>query len=210
LHAGIERADIARRNAEHTLAGGCGDERRIQTQLVRGLACKYTIKPHRGRRIIVCVQDRAGEQRGSHGMKQIFKGRHDPEIAAAAANAPKQVRVFGCARLQQPAVRSHDFGCHQIVARQTMFAAELAKAAPDRQPGNACVGVDPHRRGQAMSLRCRVELSQVQPGLRTRDTADRIDLDLFHAGEVDHQSGVTHRTTGDIVATGANSEEQLV
>src|SRR6185437_14560266 len=96
-----------------------------------------------------------------------------------------------------------------IVASQPMLAAELAEPAPERQSGDAGVGVDPHGGRKAMRLRCRVELSQVQAGLRARNTANGVDLDPLHARYVDHHARVAHRTAGDVVAAAANGDGQV-
>ena len=54
-----------------------------------------------------------------------------------------------------------------------------------------------------------VELAKVQAGLRARNTANRVDVDLLHARYVDHHTGVAHRRAGDVVATAANGDEQI-
>ena len=82
-----------------------------------------------------------------------------PKLPPPPRKAPEQVRVFGCACLQQSAVRRHDFGRDQIVASQPMFAAELAEPTPERQSGYAGIGVDAHGRRKTMRLSGRIELS---------------------------------------------------
>src|SRR5260370_7026510 len=93
--------------------------------------------------MIVIVQYGPSQKQRTHGKKPILKSCDDPEVAAAAAYGPKQVRVFGCACFQQSAVRCHVFGRHQIVASQPMFAAELAEPTPERQSRDPRAAVNP-------------------------------------------------------------------
>ena len=66
-----------------------------------------------------------------------FEGGHDPEVAAAPAEAPEQVAVLGRARVDELAVRRHDVRRAQVVAGEAVLPHEPAEAAAQRQPRNS-------------------------------------------------------------------------
>jgi hypothetical protein len=42
-----------------------------------------------------------------------------------------------------------------------------------------------------------------------RNAANRIDLDALHARHIDQDATVAYRTASDVVATGANGDEEV-
>jgi hypothetical protein len=107
------------------------------------------------------------------------------------------------------AISADDNSREQVIARQSVFASELAEAAPKRQPGNAGVAVDAHSRCKTMNLSRGVELAQGKSGFGACYTTHGIDLDPLHAREINHNAVVAHRATGHIVTTAANRDEQF-
>src|SRR5204863_762022 len=68
-----------------------------------------------------------------HLVQPEHERRDDPEVAAAAADAPVEVRVLARAALDETAVgRDHVRG-EEVVAGQAALALEPATAAPERE-----------------------------------------------------------------------------
>ena len=77
---------------------------------------------------------------------------HHAEIAAAAAQRPEEVRVLLLARGDEAAVGEHDVGLEQIVDGQAVFARQVARAAAERQSGDAGRRDDAEGHRQAESV----------------------------------------------------------
>ena len=66
-------------------------------------------------RLLQWVEYRPGEDR-AHRVRPELEGRHDAEVAAAAAQCPEQVRVLLGAGGEEATVGGHDVGRDQVVA----------------------------------------------------------------------------------------------
>ena len=143
-------------------------------------------------------------------MKPVFECRGDTEVAAAAAEAPEQIGVLGRACSEQPAVRGDDVRREKVVARQPVLAAQLAEAAAERQSADAGIAVDTHCRGKAKRLGRRVELAENEACFGAGGAPLRVDLNAFHAGQIDHQPALAHGAAGDVVAAAAHGDQQAV
>ena len=120
-----ELAVQARRHERHRRGGhDVGDRRELS-----GAASAASMNP----------RDRLGrggqQQHPADDLGQLVEPElepgHDPEVAAAAADRPEQVRlVLG---VDQPdlAVGGHDLGGEQVVDRQAVLADEVADAAAE-------------------------------------------------------------------------------
>ena len=78
---------------------------------------------------------------------------HDPEVAAAAAEGPQELRIARRPGLDDVARRGDDVGPHQVVAGEPGRAHQVADAAGQRQPADAGVPERARRswRGRAAS-----------------------------------------------------------
>ena len=74
-------------------------------------------------------------------MEPVLQTCHDPEVPAAAAERPEEVRVPVRIDLEAFPVRGHELNGEQIVDRQAVLADEPADASSEGQPG------DPDRSG---------------------------------------------------------------
>ena len=105
-------------------------------------------------------------------MQPELEAGRDPEVSAAAADRPEQVRVGLCVHAQQLAVRGHDLGGQQVIDRQAVLADEVSDPAAQRKPP------DPDRAGvaepgrQAVSCRRRCIRRRSSPS-RPRGAAAR-------------------------------------
>src|SRR5262245_24883991 len=93
-----------------------------------------------------------------------LEGCDDAEIAAAATQRPKQVRVVLLACYDPPTIGGDNVGGHEIVDGQTELAANPAKSAAQREAGDTGSRIDPCWRYQPEGLRLTVELAERDPG----------------------------------------------
>jgi hypothetical protein len=91
-------------------------------------------------RLLEGERDRPGEDRVVDGVQLQLKGRRYPEVAAAAANAPKEVAIVLFTCQPDPAVSAHDLHGVDGIESKAVAPCQLAEAAPRRQAS------DPDRR----------------------------------------------------------------
>src|SRR5262245_55749760 len=125
-------------------------------------------------------------------MESELKRSHDSEIATTAPNGPEKIRVFGRARAHQFSSGGHDIGRQQVVDGQPVLPADPAETATERQPGDACRGVDPNRSRKTKGLSLLVEIGQSGSRLHTHRSPFRIDTHRDHPRQVKHQTAVTY------------------
>jgi hypothetical protein len=92
-------------------------------------------------------------------VQAVLDRRYDAEVAATAAQPPKQVRILVLGGADEMAVRGHDIEGEGVVARQAESTAEPTKAAAERQTGRPCMGDDARGRGEAECRAFVVELA---------------------------------------------------
>jgi hypothetical protein len=114
----------------------------------------------------------------------------DAEVAAAAAQAPEQLRVSGRVDAEPVALGGDQLIRRHVVARQPEPAREPAHAAAERQAADAGVGDIARGRGQSMLHRRAIERAQQRPALHRGATARRIHAHAAHRAQVDHEPAV--------------------
>ena len=151
-------------------------------------------------------QDQHPAVRLGHVVEPVLEARHDPEVAAAAADRPEQVRMVLGVDQQALAVGGHHLGRQHVVDRQPELAHEVADAATERDPA------DPDRPRVAEPDRQAVRrerpghLRGGQPGLGPRRPALDVDVEALEVGEVEDDAALGHAVTGAAVATAADGE----
>ena len=96
---------------------------------------------------------------------------HDPEVPAATADRPVQVRVRRGAGRHELAAGEHDVGLDEVVDGQPELARQVAHAAAEREPADAGVGDDPGRDGQAERVGRVVDVAEERAALDPRGLA---------------------------------------
>jgi hypothetical protein len=116
---------------------------------------------------------------------------HDPEVAAATAQAPEQVGVVGFGRPHDVPAGGDRFEGRHVVARQPVLAREPAHAAAEGEPADAGVRhVAPCRR-QPVLLRGQVEGAEQGPDLDPRAPGLGIDPDPAATSAVPAQRAIS-------------------
>ena len=115
------------------------------------------------------------------GMNSILERRDDAKIAAAAPQAPEEVRVLIRTGRQKLPVGDNEIRRQQVVAAETVLPHQPAEAAAQGQSGNAGRRDDPAGAGQSKGLCLMVVFAPGEPCLRARRAPGRIDPHAFHA-----------------------------
>ena len=133
-----------------------------------------------------------------------------PEVAAAAAQRPEQVRLVGRVRGDRATVGEHDVGGEQVVDRQPVLPRQVSVAAAEGQPPDA--GGRDDAAGHAQPVR-RGGTVDVGPGGAAADphgSARRIDVDGAHRAQVRDDAAVTRAEARAAVAAAAHGDGQAV
>src|SRR5215212_3168700 len=137
--------------------------------------------------------------------QRIPQVRDDAEVAAATAKAPKQLGLALLVDLEHVAVRRHELGADQRVARKPLRRQKPADPAGQGQATDPGVDEGPGRRSQAVGEGCRVEVHQPGPGERVRGFRSRVDRRSAPPRQVDQERSVRRGVAGDAVAAAPNA-----
>src|SRR5258705_6734665 len=143
-------------------------------------------------------------------MQAKLERTHYPEIAAASAEGPEQIGIFGFARAHELALSRHHVGRDQVIGGKSELAAEPSETAAQGESGDPGCRVDPEGSGKSKGLRLFVELSQGSARFHPCSTGSRVDADRTHLRKVDQQAAFTDGIPGDVVAAGANRKQDAV
>ncbi len=91
-------------------------------------------------------------------MQLEFELGDDPEVTAAAAQAPEQVGVLVRAGVQQPAVGGDEIGADEVVAGEAVLAHQPADPTAERVPGDTRRRYEASGGGEAVRLRLVVDV----------------------------------------------------
>ena len=177
-------------------------------QLVRRLGAPLAVEAQEVRRLLDRPEDRPGEHGRAHGVKAKLELGDDPEVAAAAAQAPEEVGVLGLARRDELAVGGDQVDGEQLVDRQPVLSMKPADAAAERQAGDAGVGDDPARGREPERLGLAVELAPEHAGLDPRRARLRVDADPLHRPQVDDDAAVADRQARIAVAPASDGDRE--
>ena len=128
-------------------------------------------------------QQARGDGRPQQDAGRIRAG-DDTDVAATAANRPEEIRILTFVHFHIAAIRSDHVCRSEAVDRHAVLASQLAEPTSQCQSGDARCGVDPHWRGEPMSLGRAVDLSECRTRLHISSTSIRVDDDLSHSGHV--------------------------
>jgi hypothetical protein len=133
---------------------------------------------------------------------------HHPEVPAAAAQPPEQLRVLPFAGRQQLAVRAHQLQADDVVTGQPVPPGQPAHAAAQGEAADPGVGDVAGRGGQPVGLGGPVQVAQQRAATHPGATPVRVDPDRPHRRQVQHQPAVGHRDAQDAVAAAPHPQLQ--
>ena len=148
------------------LIGRRGDELAVEAQHLAG--------------ILERMEDRSGEHDRPHGVKPVLERGNDAEVAAAAAEAPEEVRVLILAGGENLAIGRHQVDRDEVVDRGPVLSHQPADTAAQGEARDAGMGDDPAHRRQSVKLRLAVELAPEHAGLGPGGARRRVDPDPLH------------------------------
>ena len=130
----------------------------------------------------------------------------DAEVPASPAERPEQVFVLTFAGDEGPSVGGHDVGRDEVVERQAEAPAEVADPAAEREPADAGRGDDAAGGRQAVGVRRVVEVAPRGAALGARGAVRRVDGDVAHRRQVDHDAAVAGAEAGHAVPAAAHGQ----
>jgi hypothetical protein len=148
---------------------------------------------------LAVVQDEGKGHLGSDRIEAILELGDDPEVAAAAAQAPEEIFVFPLAGGHDAAIGGDHLGRNEIVGAQAVLIAQPAQAAAQRQAGDTRRRDHAHGGGQSILLRRPVQVADGGTTPGASGACFGIYQDVFHQRQVDDQAAVDRTMTGDVV-----------
>jgi hypothetical protein len=155
-------------------------------------------------------ENRSGDHGRADEVQREPERSDHPEVAAAAAQRPEQIRVFVGRRADDAALGCDDLGGQQVVDSEPVFAHEPPDPTTEREAGDAGVAHDATGGGQAVGLRLAIDVAPQRSTLHQDGAAGRVDQHGSHGREVDDDSVVAHRGAGHIVAAAPHRDLQIV
>src|SRR5579864_8215433 len=124
-----DRSVVADVHAHDGSTVGQSDENDVKGQLFGSSSGDLAKKLENRFRFLNRVSHYASQHRTNR-MELILEGGDDTEVAAAAAQAPEQIRILDGAGRKEPAVGRDNIDREKIVAAQAMLASQIAPSAP--------------------------------------------------------------------------------
>ncbi|HUG46218.1 MAG TPA: hypothetical protein VMK31_06885 [Sphingomicrobium sp.] len=134
----------------------------------------------------------------------------DPEIAAASAKRPEEIRMLIRAGPHHRPVREHDLCAHKAVDGQPAFPRQKPGSATERQAAQAGCGVHPRGRRKSVGLRLAVKIAKQGTASDNRFSFLWIDPHRLNGREVNQQAIINHGVARDAVPAAADGERQVV
>ena len=141
-------------------------------------------------------------------VQPVLEFGHYTEVAAAAAQCPKQIRMLSRRCQHGAAIGKHDLGRLEAVDHEAVPVAEPAHPAAEGEAAYAGVADHTAGHGQAVGLGGRVHLGPGRPASGPGTPAVRVDDDPAHRPEVNHQPVVTGRGSAERVAPATHRDLQ--
>ena len=129
-----------------------------------------------------------------------------PKFPPPAAERPEEILVLALARDERLPVGRDDLGGDEVVAREADTTREVADAAAEREPAHAGRRDDAAGRREAVGVRRVVEHAPRGAALGAGRLRLGIDLNVRHAGQVDHHRVVGGAEAGNAVAAPADGD----
>ena len=133
------------------------------------------------------------------GVQRDLHPGDDPEVAAASAHGPEQLRVLGRADPPQAAEPVDELDGDDAVGAEAVRAAEPADAAGDGHADHGRVGVRAGQEGQAGAVELGEQLAVLDARADPRRTPLHVDRDAAQAAGAEHQhlvEGVARAVAG--------------
>ena len=165
-------------------------------------------EPQHARGLLHGPGHQAGDHGGAYRVEPVLERGDDPEVAAAAAQAPEQLGVLVVAGDKELAVGGDHVAGREVVDGESEAAHEVADPATEGQPADAGVGDDAARHGQPEGLGLVVDVAPQTAALSPDRSRQGVDPHPGHGGQVDHQAVVTHGVSGDGVAAASHRHRQ--
>jgi hypothetical protein len=159
-------------------------------ELVRRVGDEFTVEAQDVGGVLGLPEHRSGHDGGADGVQREPERADDAEVPAAASQRPEQVGVVVGRCPDDVALGGDQFGLHEVVNGEPVFAHEPADAAAQAEAADSGVAHDAARGGQTVCLCLVVDVAPQGAALDEGRALDGIDGDGAHRREVDHDSVV--------------------
>ena len=137
-------------------------------------------------------------------MEAVLERGHNAEVAAWPRRAQKRSACSSSLTVSTASVGGHELRGEEVVDGEAVLGHEEPEPSTEGQARDPRRGDRASGDGEPVELRLAVELCPRHTALRTRGAGRGIDMDPLHRREVDHQTSVGDRPSGDVVAATAN------
>ena len=186
-HLGEEAADLARLR---------GQELAVEAHHFRGLL-------HR-------PEGRTRHHGRAQRMSLELERGHHAEVPAATTERPEQIGMLARAGVDLRAIGQHHVGSDQVVDREPEAPRQMADTAAECEPADAGRRDDPRGRHAAMLGRRAVDLAPGRAAPDTDRVGTRVDRDVGHPAEIDHDPVVDGAQAPAVVPSPADCHRQAV
>ena len=152
--------------------------------------------------------ERAGQDVRPDPVRPKGEGRDHPEIAAATADAPEQVRVLLVGRVDGGPGRGHDVDREQVVHGQSVGMREPPEAAAEGEPRDARPGHDPDRHRETERFGGAIDMAQRGTGRDTHFPRVRVHDHVGQVAQVEHDAAVDGAVSGHVVTAATDRQGQ--
>src|SRR5262245_20035575 len=137
-------------------------------------------------------------------MQLIVEARRHTEISSDLAYSPEQIGFLVLASPDRLALGGDELDGYEIVESQTLLSYHAPQTASDVEPLNSGARYYTASDCQAVPLGLAIEFAPCDAALRPHPPVLRLDANLLHRGQVDHQAAINGGTSRYVVATSAD------
>ena len=146
------------------------------------------------------------------GVFRLRRRSHDqkPTPESPTPHPPEQVGVLGGTGCEHVPIGSDDLNGQQVINREAVFAHQPAYAPTQSescQPGSRDIT---DGGGQPKCLGLAHKFADGEACLGPGDALHRIDLDAFHAGEIDDEAPIAGSVAREAMTTTTNSDGKVL
>src|SRR5215204_2769697 len=128
----------------------------------------------------------------------------DAEVAAAAAQRPKEIRVLRLARFHERRVGEDDVGFHEMVDGEAELARQVADAASERETADSRRAERARRHCEAVPVRRVIDVGEGASAADLHEPRLRIDPNPPLRRQVDHEPSLRDCESGPAMAAAPN------
>ena len=189
--------------------GRGANEHNAAADIIISLLHKVAVRANHLSRPEAGENEHAAEDGRTDLVQAVLELRDDAVVTTAAAQTPEEVWVLTFTRVDDVSAGQHNLSAEHVIDGITELAFEPAGAAAEGQATDSGAGHAPPGYREPMLLGRGVELAPRDAAFSRRHPRLRIDCDLLHQREVDHQTAVAHGVPRGSVSSALDGHEKV-